>query len=201
MEFQLFLYVIIIISAVFHEFCHALAADSLGDPTARHLGRLTLNPIKHMELFGTFILPLVLLFTAGGFLGWAKPVPYNPSNLRDHRFGSSKVAFAGPAANLILALVFGLLLRLVSMDFMLTLAITWIVYINISLALFNLIPIPPLDGSKLLFDLFPRTQRLLMNFQIFGIFFALVVALFVVPPLAAGLYVVITGTPFSAISF
>lgn len=201
MEFKLFLYLLIIISAVFHEFSHAYAADSLGDPTARNLGRLTLNPLKHMELFGTVLLPLFLLFTAGGFLGWAKPVPYNPNNLSDRKYGSAKVAFAGPASNLLIALAFGLVLRTVSLDFASTLAMTWIVYINIFLALFNLIPIPPLDGSKLLFDFFPKTQYFMSTFSVFGILFAIILAIFFIPPLASGLYFLISGEPFVPIPF
>lgn len=148
---------ILIFSAVFHEYMHGFAADRLGDPTARQSGRLTLNPIPHLDPIGSVFLPLLLILSRASFvIGWAKPVPYNPYNLRDRRYGEAKVALAGPAANLILAVVFGLILRFVpvmSQTFAILLAS--IVYINLVLMVFNLIPIPPLDGSKILASLLP----------------------------------------------
>ena len=84
----LFLYLVIVISAVFHEYAHAFVAKRLGDPTAERMGRLTLNPLAHLELWGTVIIPLFLVFTSGVFIGWAKPVPYNPHNLRGQRYGN-----------------------------------------------------------------------------------------------------------------
>ena len=112
MELKLFLYFVIIISAVFHEYAHGLMAYNLGDETAYRAGRLTLNPLVHIDILGTIVVPLFLILTSGIFIGWAKPVPYNPYNLSDPKYGSLKVAAAGPAANLIIALFFGLLLRL-----------------------------------------------------------------------------------------
>src|SRR3989338_11622271 len=108
---KLFLYLVIIFSAVFHEYAHGWAAYQLGDTTAKDAGRLTLNPLRHLDPIGTVIIPLFLLFTSGIFIGWAKPVPYNPNNLRDQRYGNLKVAFAGPGANLLIALVLGFLIR------------------------------------------------------------------------------------------
>ena len=196
MEFKLFLYIIIIFSAVFHEFFHAWMANALGDPTAKHAGRLTLNPIKHMDLMGTVIIPLFLLFFVGGFIGWAKPVPYNPHNLRDQKWGLTKVAFAGPGANFLIALIFALILRFVPIVGGFYIAISWIIYINIFLGLFNLIPIPPLDGSKLIMDLFPKRSQQFLQTGFIGIFLALFIAIMILSPIAQFIYRIFTGAQF-----
>ncbi|MBI4158395.1 MAG: site-2 protease family protein [Candidatus Yanofskybacteria bacterium] len=201
MEFLLFLYFIIILSAVFHEFLHAWTADQLGDPTAKHLGRLTLNPLKHMDLFGTVLLPLFLLFTVGGFIGYAKPVPYNPLNLRDKKYGDTKVAFAGPVGNFLLAVLFAPFVRFAPLEGAFVLAITWIIYINIFLGLFNLIPIPPLDGSKLLMNLFPRSRFAIMQFSFVGVFLAIMFAIIFLPGLASLIYYGLTGQAFLPVRF
>jgi len=202
---KLFVYLVIIISAVFHEYAHGWAAFRLGDTTAKDAGRLTLNPFAHIDLWGTVLIPLFLLFTSGIFIGWAKPVPYNPYNLRDQRYGNLKVAFAGPGANLLIALVLGLLIRFsplyVSSVGFTTPAflqlLAFVVYVNIFLALFNLIPFPPLDGSKVLGDLFPRfSYNLMQNVGFFGVFAALILAFFILPPLANFVFFVITGHGF-----
>lgn len=159
----LFLIVIIIFSAVIHEVMHGVAADRLGDKTARYAGRLTLNPIPHLDLFGSIILPFVLaLQPLGGFIfAWAKPVPYNPYNLRSDglfaRFSETIVAGAGPASNLGIALLFSLLIRVGQWSSEVAAVFFLIVLINIMLLLFNLIPIPPLDGSKILSSLLPHS--------------------------------------------
>lgn len=148
----LFQVIVLIFSAIIHEYMHGWMADRLGDPTARHAGRLTLNPIAHLEWFGSLLLPGMMLLAGMPFVfGWAKPVPYNPYNLRGGRYSDAKVALAGPAANLLVALVFGLMLRFlpfISLTFSGLIAL--IVYINLVLMLFNSLPIPPLDGSKIL---------------------------------------------------
>jgi len=151
--------VILIFSVILHEVSHGLMADRLGDPTARLSGRLTLNPLKHIDPVGSILVPLITsLF--GFTFGWAKPVPYNPYNLKNRRQGEFLIALAGPASNLLIALIFGTIMR-----FTATAAnigdpffqvITYIVIINIILAIFNLIPLPPLDGSKLLFSVLPN---------------------------------------------
>lgn len=150
---------IFLYSVILHEISHGLMANSLGDSTAKDMGRITLNPIKHLDFFGSILLPLFLAKFGGGFIfGYAKPVPYNPDNLRDKRYGPAKVAFAGPAANLILGTLFGLVLRMDSFLYISSTA-QWLLglaaVINIWLAIFNLFPIPPLDGHWLLMTFLP----------------------------------------------
>ncbi len=207
-EFKIFLYVVIVLSVVFHEYLHAWTANYLGDPTAKYAGRLTLNPLKHLDPVGTVILPLLLLFFWGGFIGWAKPVPYNPYNLRDPRYGSSKVAIAGPMSNFSIALFFGLILRFgiifnfISIGGFFYIALAWIVFINIFLGLFNLIPIPPLDGSKILMDIFPQSKALQFLEQSFiGIFIAIIIAMTFLGPVAYLFYYLLVGGVFPGLPF
>jgi len=158
----LILILILLFSVVIHEVSHGLIADYLGDPTARYAGRLTLNPINHLDPIGSIILPFVLFLSGSSILiGWAKPVPINPYNFKDQKYGSAKVALAGPLANIIIAIVFALLIRIsVSFaPFSLISIFGFIVQINLILAIFNLLPIPPLDGSHILFAFFPRLEE------------------------------------------
>ncbi|MFA5155372.1 MAG: site-2 protease family protein [Patescibacteria group bacterium] len=153
--------IVLIFSAVAHEYMHGWAAFHLGDSTAKDAGRLTLNPLAHLEWFGSFFLPLFMVLTQMPFVfGWAKPVPYNPYNLRDRKYGDAKVAVAGPLTNLIIAVFFGLFLRFFPI-FNLTFAglLAVIIYINLILAVFNLVPLPPLDGSKILAVFLPEHLR------------------------------------------
>ncbi len=156
----LFEIVVFIFSVIVHEVMHGYVADRLGDPTARMAGRLSLNPLRHIDLLGSVLLPLFLVLTKAGIIfGWAKPVPYNPHNLyKDYRFGPLKVALAGPAANLLLAVLFGLLARVGVLYFSAPLFVLFsvITYVNLVLAILNLIPVPPLDGSKIFSVLAPR---------------------------------------------
>ncbi len=148
--------IVLIVSVILHEVAHGYMANWLGDPTARLQGRLTLNPVSHIDPIGSLALPLLLLVMQSPMLiGYAKPVPYNPYNLRG-RYGEGLVAFAGPGTNILIALIFGLLVRFggVAMPMELIQAFVTVAYINLLLALFNLIPIPPLDGSKVLSSLF-----------------------------------------------
>lgn len=179
----IFLIIILIFSAVIHEVSHGTMANYLGDSTAKYSGRLTLNPLKHLDFFGSFLLPLLMLLATRGrgpVFGWAKPVPINPYNFRDQKYGSAKVAAAGPAANFAVALFFGLALRFfpaISAVSGLDLIFSYIVYINLLLAIFNLLPVPPLDGSHILFTFLPQG---LENLKIFLSQFGLFILLFII---------------------
>lgn len=139
----------LLVAITIHEFAHAFVADKLGDPTASLQGRVTLNPLKHLDPLGT----LMLLFV--GF-GWGKPVPFDPFNLRHQKRDSALIALAGPASNLILATLLSLLLRSTSISIF-TPLLAFTIRMNINLAIFNLLPIPPLDGAKILYGLLPMT--------------------------------------------
>ena len=152
---------IVMFSVVVHEVAHGVAADKLGDPTARYQGRLTLNPIPHLDPFGSIFLPLLLTLSGSPFLlGWAKPVPYNPFNFRrGGKWGEAIVAFAGPASNFLIALVMALLIRAELFPPEMTAVLFLVLFINVLLGIFNLIPIPPLDGSKVLSALLPSAMQ------------------------------------------
>jgi Zn-dependent protease len=152
-------FVVLILSVIVHEVAHGYAANSLGDPTARLAGRLTLNPLPHIDLIGSIVLPLLLVLSGSPILfGWAKPVPYNPYNLRNRRWGEVLVSVAGSATNILFALIFGLMVRYGAMigfdQTALSLAAS-ISFINLFLGVFNLIPFPPLDGFTALRNLLP----------------------------------------------
>ncbi|NCP16916.1 site-2 protease family protein [Candidatus Kuenenbacteria bacterium CG_4_9_14_3_um_filter_39_14] len=194
----LFFFLIIIPSAIIHEYAHGWAADQMGDPTARNAGRLTLNPMAHIDIWGTILMPvLLLLFSGGSFMfAYAKPVPYNPYNLKNQKWGPALVGLAGPAANLIAAIFFGLLVRFLPYSaFTSLLAI--IAYANILLMVFNLMPIPPLDGSKLLFAVLPDSmERLKINLERFGFIILLLFIFYffgLIVPIITWLFHLITG--------
>jgi Zn-dependent protease len=152
----IFSLIILIFSVILHEVAHGYMANYLGDPTARIQGRLTLNPLSHIDPLGSLILPAILVFTHSPILiGWAKPVPYNPYNLPG-KYDELLVAGAGPATNIIIAVIFGLSIRFIGgLETPLIDAFATITFINMLLAVFNLIPIPPLDGSKVLSGILP----------------------------------------------
>ncbi|HVZ11100.1 MAG TPA: site-2 protease family protein [Candidatus Paceibacterota bacterium] len=201
----IFSLVVFIYSVVIHEVSHGLAADSMGDKTARVLGRLSLNPLKHLDIFGSVVLPILLYVASGGGLvfGYAKPVPYNPHNLNDQKYGPIKVALAGPAANILIALVFGLVLRFFN-DFFAGMLIpnlfATIVGINLILAIFNLFPIPPLDGHWVLVTLLPARFQAFRDFLYrYSIFLFIFFIIFIYPyifPLVPWLFHLITGLSF-----
>lgn len=183
--FLIFSLVVLIMSSVVHEYMHGWMANELGDNTAKMLGRLTLNPLAHLDFFGSFLLPVMLYFaTNGAFVfGFAKPVPFNPLNLKDPRFGSAKVAVAGPFANLVLAVLCGLAIRFfpfANETFLILMSLA--VQINLILMIFNLLPIPPLDGSKILFSFLPsKWQAPFLSLERYGLFLALILVIFVFP--------------------
>lgn len=161
---------VLLMSVVVHEVAHALVAKWEGDDTAYRLGRITFNPIPHMDLMGSFVVPLILFFAPGNFIfGWAKPVPVNPRNYRNYVSGDIKVSLAGIVSNLILAVLCTLLLAVlqfvgarvgpVGIIAVLFNAAYFGLYINLILAFFNLIPIPPLDGSHVVYHLLPQDLR------------------------------------------
>jgi len=146
----------LLISLATHEFCHALVSFWLGDSTAKRLGRLTLNPLAHIDPVGTVLVPLLGMLSGFPIIGWAKPVPTNPYNLKYHKWGMTMVALAGPASNILAALVYLGMLKtaLVALNLpfenLLVLFLAQLVTVNVVLGIFNLLPVPPLDGSRLL---------------------------------------------------
>lgn len=203
---MLFQIIVLVFSIVIHEVSHGAMANYLGDPTAKYAGRLTLNPLKHLDPIGSIALPLLLVIMRSPILfGYAKPVPINPYNFRDQKYGSFKVALAGPGANLGIALIFGLILRFgLVLGFIpnnLYAAFSFIVIINILLAIFNLIPIPPLDGSHILFALLPeKWSNVKIFLQQYGLFLLIFFIFFGLSWVFRGaiiLYLLLTGQSFS----
>ncbi len=194
----IFYFLVIVPSAIIHEYAHGLAADMLGDPTARYAGRLTINPIPHIDLWGTILMPITLsLLTGGKFLfAYAKPVPYNPYNLKNQKWGPAMVAIAGPAANLLLAIAFAVVVRILPPSSF-TAILSIIVYANVMLTIFNLVPIPPLDGSKILYALLPDSARGVRNFLDKNGFIILLFFIFflfeLISPLIDGLFRLLIG--------
>ena len=188
MVFEAASLIVIIISVILHEVAHGYAAYLLGDPTAKLEGRLTLNPISHIDPIGTLVIPLVLFASQAGFLfGWAKPVPYNPYNLKK-RFDETIVAAAGPMTNVALALLAALLYHALGSSTSELIAgfLFMVIFINLFLAVINLLPLPPLDGSKIISTLLPVGMRLRLEERIASvvdinsILFMVVTLLFIV---------------------
>lgn len=190
--------VIVILSIIFHEVAHGFVANWLGDPTARYAGRLTLNPLPHIDPVGSILIPGILALTGSSFLiGWAKPVPYNPYNLKNQRWGEAMVGVAGPLTNILIALTFGLILRfsgpLGLSGAILGVCVT-VVYANLVLAIYNLIPIPPLDGSKVLHSILPsklaisygRLETSMYALGPFGLIMVSLVAIYFLWPYLSG---------------
>lgn len=224
---MIFLVIILIFSIVIHEVAHGAMANHLGDPTAKYAGRLTLNPIKHLDPVGSVLVPLFLIIMQSPFLfGWARPVPVNPYNFSDQKYGSAKVAMAGPGANLLVAIIIGFFSRFLplgegvrfniikaflerdmeTLSYLLQgdpfaqifLIFSFIIFINILLAIFNLLPIPPLDGSHILFTFLPDSmENLKIILNQYG-FFILIAFIFLggfrlIFPLILEIFSLITG--------
>jgi len=194
----------LVYSAIIHEYMHGWMAERLGDDTAKDAGRLTLNPIPHIDIYGSIILPALLILSNVGFVfGWAKPVPFNPNNLRDKKYGEAKVALAGPMGNLITAISFGLFLRALSfwqpafINESMILFIMIIIKINIVLMIFNLMPIPPLDGSKVIMPFLSYRAKIKMHeMEKYGMIFILIFVMVgfpIVIPIIDFLFRVIVG--------
>jgi Zn-dependent protease len=197
--------VILIFSVVIHEVAHGYAARRNGDETAEMSGRLTLNPISHIDLFGSIVLPAILILIHSPILlGWAKPVPVNPGNFKNMKKGMLEVSLAGVFANFLLAIVFGFVARFGSgwgIPASAMTAVYLIVLVNIVLGFFNLIPIPPLDGSKVVFALLPARYRYIENFLNKYAFVILIAFIFlgssiVLEPLVKYSFFYLTGTNF-----
>ena len=187
---------ILVYSIIIHEVSHGFVALWLGDPTAKYAGRLNLNPVKHVDIWGSIIVPVAMFVMSGFAFGWAKPVPYNPYNLKDHKWGPLAVALGGPGSNIFIALVAAIVAKIIFIPMAVKTAIingvktaSWeqisaivsgsfgsiffaflmiVIFWNVLLAFFNLIPFPPLDGSKLLFTIFSFKTETIMMMEQYG---------------------------------
>ena len=191
-------------SIVIHEVAHGFAAEYFGDDTARNEGRLTLNPLKHLDMFGSVFLPVLLVLSHSPFLfGWAKPVPYNPDNLSNKKWGTLAVASAGVLSNFAIAIIFGIAIR-ISANFDLPAGFYFItsiiVVINLALAIFNLVPIPPLDGSKILLSFLPeRVASSMFAYEQYSLILLIVFIIFFskyLTPILSFLFQTLTGLAF-----
>jgi Zn-dependent protease len=156
----LFYIIVLVFSVIVHEVSHGYIALMLGDDTAKRAGRLTLNPLAHIDLFGSIIFPLILALSHAPVFGWAKPVPYDARFLKNPKKAAGLIALAGPASNFLLAIIFATIIRfmpLTGSTLVFAQLLSMIVYVNIALAIFNLLPIAPLDGSGVLFSFLPRS--------------------------------------------
>jgi Zn-dependent protease len=198
---HVFLIVILLFSIIIHEVAHGSVANLLGDSTAKLAGRLTLNPLKHLDPFGSVLLPLFLIIIQSPIkFGWAKPVPINPYNFKDQKWDGVKTALAGPVVNILIALIFGLSIRYLSLPLPFLTIFSLVIIINLVLAFFNLIPIPPLDGSHLLFALLPKSLNeikiFLRRYSLFILMFFILFGLDWVFALVVKSYFFLTGYQF-----
>lgn len=206
--FLIFKLLVLIFSVMMHEVAHGAVAYKLGDNTAKAAGRLNLNPLRHLDLMGSVFVPLLTFFASRGSLlfGWAKPVPYNPSNLKNPRKGAALIAAAGPLTNIAIAVIFGIVIRIAA-PFLVSganetgaifiLLLNIIVSINVVLGVLNLLPIPPLDGSKILFAILPASYyKIALTLERYGFLFLLLFIFFgfqIIIPISVFLYRLIVG--------
>jgi Zn-dependent protease len=207
---SIFLGLIFLFSVVIHEVSHGFMADSLGDPTARLAGRLTLNPLKHLDPIGSILLPGILFLTSlisggrGIIFGWTKPVPINPYHFKNQKYGTLKVALAGPLSNFLLAFLFGILIRFLPRFLTIptleniNIFFSYIVWINLILFIFNLWPAPPFDGfhiiSKILPSFAERLRMMLYKSFLFSSLGAVLFMMFIgVPYICFPLFNLLTG--------
>jgi len=178
----IFTLIVLLFSIIIHEIAHGSIAYYLGDPTAKNSGRLTLNPLKHLDPFGSVILPLFLFLISAGqgpIFGWTRPVPINPYNFRDQKWGILKVSIAGPLSNFLIAIIFSLAIRFLPLTVPLIALFSIIAFYNFAWGIFNLVPIPPLDGYHILFTLLPeRFSRFKSFLQQYSFIFLLMFILF-----------------------
>lgn len=199
-----FIYIsILLVSVVLHEVAHGYLAYKMGDPTAKYAGRLSLNPLKHLDPVGSVLFPLLTFIVTAGrgpFFGWAKPVPINPYNFKDQRWDELKVAIAGPGINFLIATLSGLLIRFLTLPPTLLIILAVISLYNFFLGLFNLIPVPPLDGSHILFALLPdsawQIKAILKQYGFLILFLIIFYGLGLISPLAFKFFYLISGIPF-----
>ncbi|MCP4653510.1 MAG: site-2 protease family protein [Candidatus Omnitrophica bacterium] len=172
-EFILFV-TLLLISITFHEYAHGFIAAKLGDPTPEQSGRLTLNPLAHIDIFGTVILPVFLYKMGLPPFGYAKPVPINPYHFKNPRKDIMWVGLAGPSANFIIAVILSIFVRILYIPH-LSEVLIWAILINVVLAVFNLVPIPPLDGSKIIASFLPaKISHNYLRLQIYGFVFIII---------------------------
>jgi Zn-dependent protease len=204
MNLEILLTIVFFILAVsVHEFAHAYIANKLGDPTAKLSGRLTLNPIAHIDLFGTVLIPMFLLISGTRFLfGWAKPVPVNFLNLKNPKKDMIKIAVAGPISNILMAFVAFVLLKFIPQNFVIYVGLQGALYLNLALAIFNMIPVFPLDGSKVLIGLLPyHLEVKYMQYERYGTFILLGLVFFGVTSFIFQFFVPVFLIIFSLLTF
>jgi Zn-dependent protease len=206
---QVYQVIVLIFLIIIHEVSHGLMAYRLGDNTAKEMGRLTLNPIKHLEFFGSFLVPLLFIATGSSFiLGWAKPVPFNPYNLKDPKRDGALIALAGPVSNFLIAIIFGLVVRFMAV-FMSAASspiliniyglLNMVIFVSVLLAFFNLIPIPPFDGSRIVLAfLSGEAERFWLQLERYGTLLIILLLfggmLSFLSPLVVSVYHLIVGS-------
>ncbi len=177
-----------IVAITIHEAAHAWTSDKLGDPTARIMGRITLNPLASIDLYGTIIIPLLLAIVGAPILGWAKPVEFDPYNLKNPRKDSAIISLAGPAINIALAILISIVVRLINLPSLIEIILFILIRVNITLAIFNLIPVHPLDGGKILAGILPQKEA--TEFDLFLNRYGMLLLIFIIFPIYNGASIV-----------